>query len=100
MINESAIVNFLREVITSDTITNKMRQTALDLRDSITLKGGTFIDGHVFTLSQLHELRAMQKIPAIKLCREWTGWGLRESKDFVDNINNAIITVERNCNED
>ena len=100
MINESAIVNFLREVITSDTITNKMRQKALDLRDSITFKGGKFINGYMFTLSQLHELRALEKIPAIKLCREWTGWGVKESKDFVDNINAAIMTVGRNNDED
>ena len=31
------------------------------------------------------EIFAENKIQAIRLCREYTGWGLKESKDFVEN---------------
>ena len=31
------------------------------------------------------ELFAENKIEAIKICRNFTGWGLKESKNFVDN---------------
>ena len=31
------------------------------------------------------EIFAENKIQAIQICREYTGWGLKESKDFVEN---------------
>ena len=32
-----------------------------------------------------------QKVEAIKLVRETTGWGLRESKDYVDTLARAAL---------
>ncbi len=39
----------------------------------------------------VEELEAENKIGAIKICREFTGWGLKESKEFVDNYVNDLI---------
>ena len=39
----------------------------------------------------MEELEAENKIGAIKMCREFTGWGLKESKKFVDNYVNDLI---------
>ena len=39
----------------------------------------------------LEELEAENKIGAIKMCREFTGWGLKESKKFVDDYVSDLI---------
>lgn len=39
-------------------------------------------------------LRAGRRVPAIKIARLWTGWGLRESKDFVDEVAEEIQTYD------
>ena len=35
-------------------------------------------------------LRADRKVEAVKRVREYTGWGLKESKDYVDALQDAI----------
>ncbi|MEN8221658.1 MAG: ribosomal protein L7/L12 [Acidobacteriota bacterium] len=37
------------------------------------------------------ELESQNKIQAIKMCREFTGWGLKESKDYVDKMVDEMI---------
>ena len=39
----------------------------------------------------MEELEAENKIGAIKMCREFTGWGLKESKEFIDDRVNDLI---------
>lgn len=36
-------------------------------------------------------LRAGRRIPAIKIARLWTGWGLREARDFVNEIAEGML---------
>ena len=37
------------------------------------------------------EIFAENKIQAIKICREYTGWGLKESKNYVEKHINDLI---------
>ncbi|MCK4890293.1 MAG: ribosomal protein L7/L12 [Candidatus Aminicenantes bacterium] len=37
------------------------------------------------------ELFAENKIEAIKICRDYTGWGLKESKNFVERHIKGLI---------
>ena len=37
------------------------------------------------------ELNAENKIEAIKMCREFTNWGLKESKDYVEKMVEEMI---------
>ena len=36
----------------------------------------------------------VDKVQAIKIVREATGWGLKEAKEFVDKIENGSQTLE------
>ena len=52
------------------------------------------MDGHL-TSDQIEnieeEIFAENKIQAIKICREYTGWGLKESKNYVEKHINDLI---------
>ena len=37
------------------------------------------------------EIEAENKIEAIKMCREYSGWGLKESKDYVERYIKELI---------
>ena len=37
------------------------------------------------------EVFAENKIQAIRLCREYTGWGLKESKNYVEKLIDDLI---------
>ena len=39
----------------------------------------------------LDAIRSHQKIEAIKLYREWTGLGLKESKDFIEALTDRLV---------
>lgn len=54
---------------------------------------GDLQDGHLAKI--LAYFLARKKILFIKTIRSMTGWGLKESKDFVDKLAEGVATKER-----
>jgi hypothetical protein len=66
-------------ILISDLNPQALAQGALNVEHII---NGPFNDVHIIA----EEIRMSRKIGAIKKIREQTGWGLRESKDYIDKF--------------
>jgi hypothetical protein len=66
-------------ILISDLNPQALAQGALNVNHIV---NGPFHDVHIIA----EEIRHKRKIGAIKKVREQTGWGLRESKDYLDKF--------------
>lgn len=106
-------MDFCRTVLTSNSLTENIRITALEFLESCDTKAVNsrlFYLTHPFTggkfeisreqFVQIEEsLKTHKKIPAIKTIRDLTQWGLKDAKDCADKIADSLISSGEMKNE-
>lgn len=78
----------LQEISNLNKEIRELKEVSKPILDSITYNPPNFKQENLISLIKEISpyIRDGQKLQATKITKERTGWGLRESKDFVDNI--------------
>jgi len=86
---------FIKEIILDEKVPKNIRKEALDVLLKSVIKSLVRVTGEVYItrfeyLNTVALLRQEKRIQAIKAIRDITGLGLKEAKDYIDNLQKKV----------